>query len=93
MQETWVQSLGQEGPLEEKMATHYSILAWGISWTEESGGLQSMRLQRFGHDLVSKQQQRAERGLDIGEVERRRWKNLGNQYLILSLLPVSKLLT
>ena len=75
------------------MATHYSILAWGISWTEESGGLQSMRLQRVGHDLVSKQQQRAERGLDIGEVERRRWKNLGNQYLILSLLPVSKLLT
>ena len=48
VQETWVQSLGQEGPLEEKMATHYSILAWGISWTEESGGLQSMRLQRVG---------------------------------------------
>ena len=38
MQETWVRSLGQEDPLEEGMATHSSILAWGISWTEEPGG-------------------------------------------------------
>ena len=44
MQETWVQSLGQEDPLEEEMATHSSILAWRIPWTEEPGGLQSMRL-------------------------------------------------
>ena len=44
MQETWVQSLGQEDPLEEVMATHSSILAWRIPWTEEPGGLQSMRL-------------------------------------------------
>ena len=39
MQETWVQSLGREDPLEKKMATHSSILAWEIPWTEESGGL------------------------------------------------------
>ena len=42
MQETWVQPLGQEDPLEKGMATHSSILAWGIPWTEEPGGLQSM---------------------------------------------------
>ena len=50
MQETQVQSLGQEVPLDKEMATHSSILAWRISWTEEPGGLQSMRLQRVGHD-------------------------------------------
>ena len=50
MQETWVQSLGQEGTLEKGMATHSSILAWRIPWTEELGGLQSMGLQRVGHD-------------------------------------------
>ena len=49
-QEMWVQSLGQEDPLEEDMATHSNILAWRISWTEEPGGLQSMGLQRVGHD-------------------------------------------
>ena len=42
MQETWVPSLVQEDPLEKEMATHYSILAWEIPWTEEHGGLQSM---------------------------------------------------
>ena len=41
MQETWVQSLGWEDPLEKEMATHSSILAWRIPWTEESGGLES----------------------------------------------------
>ena len=50
MQETRVRSLGQEGPLEKEMATHSSILAWKIPWTEELGGLQSMGLQRVGHD-------------------------------------------
>ena len=50
MQETWVQSLGREDPLEKGMATHSSILAWRIPWTEEPGGLQSMALQRVGHD-------------------------------------------
>ena len=43
-QEMWVQSLGQEDPLEEEMATHYSMLAWRIPWTDEPGGLQSMGL-------------------------------------------------
>ena len=50
MQETWVQSLGQEDPLEKEMATHSSILAWRIPWMEEPGGLQSTGLQRVGHD-------------------------------------------
>ena len=45
MQETWVQSLGREDPLEKEMATHSSILAWKIAWTEEPGRLQSMRSQ------------------------------------------------
>ena len=45
-----VQSLGQEDPLEEEMATHSSILAWKIPWTEEPGGLQSMGSQRVGHN-------------------------------------------
>ena len=49
-QETWVQSLGQEDPLEEGMATHYSILAWRTPWTEEPGSLQSTGMQRLGHD-------------------------------------------
>ena len=50
MQETWVRSLGQEDPLEEGMTTHSSILARRIPWTEEPDRLQSMRLQRVGHD-------------------------------------------
>ena len=50
VQETQVQSLGWEDPLEKDMTTHSSILAWKISWTEESGRLQSMGLQRVRHD-------------------------------------------
>ena len=50
MQETWVRSLGWEDPLEKEMATHSSILAWRIPWTEEPGGLQSTRSQRVGRD-------------------------------------------
>ena len=49
MQETWVRSLGQEDLLEKEMATHSSILARRIPWTEEPGGLKSMGLQRVGH--------------------------------------------
>ena len=56
MQEMWISSLGQEDPLEEETATHSSILAWEISWTEEPGRLQSMESQRAGHDLAIKQQ-------------------------------------
>ena len=48
--ETWVQSLGQEDPLEKEMATQSSTLVWKIPWMEEPGGLQSMRSQRVGHD-------------------------------------------
>ena len=50
MQETQVQFLGEEDPLEKEMATHSSILAWRIPWTEEPGGLQSMGSQRDVHD-------------------------------------------
>ena len=50
MQETWVQSLGQEDPLEKGMATHSSVLAWRIPWIEETGGLQSVESQRVGQD-------------------------------------------
>ena len=49
MQETQVQSLGQEDPMENEMATHSSVLAWRIPWTEEPGGLQSMGSQRAGY--------------------------------------------
>ena len=52
MQETQVQSLGQEDPLEKKMATHSSILAWRIPWMEEPGRLQSMGSQRVRHDFI-----------------------------------------
>ena len=50
MQEMWVRSLGQEDSREEEMATHSSILVWGIPWTEEPGGLQSMGWETAGHD-------------------------------------------
>ena len=50
MQETWVRSLGREDPLEKDMATHCSILAWKIVWTEEPSGLQSVGSQRVGHN-------------------------------------------
>ena len=50
MQETWLRSLGWEDPLEEEMATHYSILVWRIPGTEEPGSLQSMGSQTVGHD-------------------------------------------
>jgi len=50
MQKTWVQSLNGEDPLEKEMATHSSILAWEIPWTEEPGGLQSMGSQRVRYN-------------------------------------------
>ena len=53
MQETEVQSMCWEDPLEEEMATHSNILAWRIPWTEEPGGLQSMGLQTVGHNWAS----------------------------------------
>ena len=53
--ETWVKFLGQEDPLEREMATHSSILAWKIPWTEEPGELYSPEGRRAGHDLVTEQ--------------------------------------
>ena len=47
---TWVLSLGREDPLEKEMATHFSTLAWKIPWTEDPGRVQSIGLQRVGHD-------------------------------------------
>ena len=57
MQEMQIPSLGREDLLEEEMATHSSVLAWEIPWTEEPGGLQSMGLQRVGHNLATERQQ------------------------------------
>ena len=57
MQEMWVRSLGQEDPLENETATHSSILAREIPWTEKPGGLQSTGSKRVRHDLATKQQQ------------------------------------
>ena len=56
MWETQFRPLGQEDPLEKEMATHSSILAWRIPWTEKPGGQQSMGLQTVGHDLATEQQ-------------------------------------
>ena len=53
MQETWIQSPGQEDPLEKEMATYSGILAWRIPWMKEQGRLQSMVLQRVGHNCVT----------------------------------------
>ena len=55
MQETQVQFLGRENPLEKEMATHSSVLAWEIPWTEEPGRLKSTGSQRVGQDLVTNQ--------------------------------------
>ena len=54
-QETWVRSLAWDNPLEKEMANHSSILTWEIPWTEESGGLQSVGLQRVRHNLATEQ--------------------------------------
>ena len=57
MRETRVQSLGREDPLEKETATHSSILAWKIPWTEEPAGLQPMELQKVGHNCVTTETQ------------------------------------
>ena len=57
MQEMWIRPLGWEDPLEKEMETLSNILAWRIPWMEEPDGLQSMGLQRVGHDLATKQKQ------------------------------------
>ena len=58
----WVQSLGQEDRLEKEMVTHSSILVWEIPWIEKSSRLQSMGLERVGHDLATKQKQQQTTG-------------------------------
>jgi len=59
MQETWVQSLGQEDSLEKEMATHSSSIAWEIPWTEEPDGLPSMESQRVGYNWATELEDRA----------------------------------
>ena len=68
MQKTWVWSLGWDDLLEKEMATHFSILAWRVPWTKEPGGLQSMGVQRIGHDWVTNSTQSAKTrpGADCG---------------------------
>ena len=56
IQETWVGFLGQKDPLEKKMATHSSILAWEIPWTEKPGGYRPWGCKRMGHDLETSEQ-------------------------------------
>ena len=60
MQETRIRFLGQRDPLEKEIATHSSLLAWEIPWTEKDGGLQFMGSQRVGYNLATKQQQQVE---------------------------------
>ena len=72
MQETWVWSLGWEDHLEKEMATHSSILAWEILWTEETGGLQSMGLQRVGQDWATKQQTSNNKMWDLSSLTKNR---------------------
>ena len=69
--EPQVRSLGQEDHLEKEMATHSSILAWKIPWTEEPGGLQPMESQRVGRDLTTKQKKKKSHntlGGDVGDI-------------------------
>ena len=68
MQETQVQFLGQEDPLEKEMAIHSSILAWKIPQTEEPGGLQFMGLQRVRHDLATEHKPEQEHGQRSEEI-------------------------
>ena len=76
MQETQVQSLGREDPLEKEMATHSRVLAWRIPWTDEPGGLQSIGSQRAGHDLATKQQQHIEIAINTVAIKMR-WEQAG----------------
>ena len=81
MQETWVQFLGQEDPLEKEMATHSSILAWKTPWTEESGRLQSTGSQRVRHDLATKQWYFWKNFMRFQKstTHQQMWKNMGKE--------------
>ena len=90
MRETRVRSLGWEDPLEKGMATHSSILAWRIPWTEESGGLQSMGSQRFRHNSETDTLFGA--GKEGGEIELDPWCcHSGSSVILLLVLQVKKL--
>ena len=88
VQKTWVRLLVWDGPLEEGMATHSGILAWGIPWTEEPGGLQSMGPQRGGHDLATKQQSVKYNGLNFRKEIAILIPRITNQKILLRLLQV-----
>ena len=82
MQETQVWSLGREDPLEKGMATYSSILAWRISWTEEPGGLESMGLQRVGHDWATKHEhEQSLMQVQLADPERKKQKRMGQNQL------------
>ena len=86
MHETRVQSVGREDPLEKGMATHSSILAWKIPWTEEPGGLQPVGSQRIGHDWVintkpSKQKLHEFRTTSVSSDQASTENTVHNQYL------------
>ena len=93
MQETWVRSLGWEDPLEKGMATHSSLLAWRIPWTQEPGEIQSMGLQRVGHSYVTNTFTfhffRQRETLDVSSTKKRRKLiailNLPRFYMVASL--------
>ena len=86
MQEPWVQSLGQKDALEEEMATHSSILAWEIPWTEEPGRLQSIGLRRVRHDLVTKLPPQGHHSIFHDNVSLNPWKSKGCE--LIRALPV-----
>ena len=88
MQETWVQSLGQEDPLEESMATRSSILAWRIPWTKEPGSLQSMGFQRIGCDWSDLAHMHAHTQTTILAQRRDSWTELSREG-IHSLPPIT----
>ena len=76
MQETQVRSLGREDPLEKGVATHSSVLAWRIPWTEEPGGLHFTGSQTVRHDLVTKPPKHGEWG-SRQEAQRKSWCHTG----------------
>ena len=75
-----------EDPLEMETATNFSILAWKIPWTEEPRGLQSMRSQRVGHDLMNKQQQQQ---YHLSLIVNPRWKDVKHRNFLCLHIPIS----
>ena len=79
----WVPSLGQEDPVKKEMATHSSILAWRIPWTEDPGGLQSMSLQTVGHNWVTEHKGKTE-----GRTEAANQYSVLNKFILVLLIYV-----